>query len=244
MKKVGEHVVFSVSLEDVNLAVVEILKKKGYTPVRSLNNNDIQSLISLGEFLIDTKKGIIPEKEKLYFSEYFLNRLSGVRFILNMFFNNVDKKQINEIVGQAFYSISEKEQKVLISSFSLDKENGVKKVKSTEEVYSLSGVSSRDEVLVLVANIISDLSAKVESIFVNELEKGNLSGILINESEKEDLKSSKIIELGFSAKTTNCLYNLTLKEVLEVENDELLKIRNFGKESLREVQFFKTLYEL
>lgn len=65
--------------------------------------------------------------------------------------------------------------------------------------------------------------------------------------ESEALSSRPINELQFSSRTLNCLINSNIKYLIDLVNkteDDLLRIKNFGRKSLREVKEILKTFDL
>lgn len=82
-------------------------------------------------------------------------------------------------------------------------------------------------------NAISSVPEEVKSIQTTKSESPNLKGIPV------DLLLKPINELELSVRAHNCLIHAGIKRVIDLVNcsvDEALKIKNFGRKSLLEVE--------
>ena len=88
------------------------------------------------------------------------------------------------------------------------------------------------------------LSAKIMiehlNIVTNLSEISDISGIMNAKQEDSKLKKleTSIDDLDFSVRAYNCLKRaniLTLKDLVDKSENEMMKIRNLGKKSLKEV---------
>ncbi len=108
--------------------------------------------------------------------------------------------------------------------------------KLTLEVWT-NGSISADEATSLSAKILSEYLAQ----FINLTEHVNDVEIMV---EKEEDKKEKILEitieeLDLSVRSYNCLKRAginTVQELIQRDEEEMMKVRNLGKKSLEEVQ--------
>lgn len=108
--------------------------------------------------------------------------------------------------------------------------------KLTMEVWT-NGSISADEATSLSAKILSEYLAQ----FINLTEHVNDVEIMV---EKEEDKKEKILEitieeLDLSVRSYNCLKRAginTVQELIQRDEEEMMKVRNLGKKSLEEVQ--------
>jgi DNA-directed RNA polymerase, alpha subunit, bacterial and chloroplast-type len=108
--------------------------------------------------------------------------------------------------------------------------------KLTLEVWT-SGSISADEATSLSAKILSEYLSQ----FINLTEHVNNVEIMV---EKEEDKKEKILEitieeLDLSVRSYNCLKRAginTVQELIQRDEEEMMKVRNLGKKSLEEVQ--------
>lgn len=61
------------------------------------------------------------------------------------------------------------------------------------------------------------------------------------EPDKENILDKKIKDCGFSLRTKNCLVSAdieTVGDLVDYKKVDLLRLRNFGKKSLQEIEYF------
>ncbi len=114
--------------------------------------------------------------------------------------------------------------------------------KLTLEIWT-NGSIRPEEALNIAANILKDQL----NIFINFEETKSEELIEVNEGKKKkeqlqmlkELLNKSVDELEFSVRSANCLKNaniLTIGELVQKTEQEILQMKNFGRKSLNEIK--------
>ena len=102
-------------------------------------------------------------------------------------------------------------------------------------------------------NEIAQFSVAVADALIKELKKGNKTRN--NDAQKASVPSIldlRVIDSDFSVRTLNAMncvldksvHDATIRDIVKLKAEDLLKVRNFGKASLTEIQDFLANYGL
>lgn len=247
MKKIKSQVFLSLDINDINLMIVDFLKKRGYIILNILSLEDIKIFANSGELITEVEESnneLTEESGKILFSGIFLSRIGSLKTKLGMFINNVSENQVQSLSNKAFLKMEKREQDLLSFSYNLkgNEDLNFTKVKKLIEIENKFNLNNP---LKELNKALSKFAKILNQIFLTALSEKSLT--LNKVLSKDDKLDMKIIDAGFCKRTYNSFRSEGVEKIsnlIEFKINDLRKFRHLGQLGIEEFQTFRQLYEI
>ena len=247
MKIKTRFVSLSLSVEEIEEAIRDFLKKNGYELLKPIAIENLKNLFVNSELVLDAQKQTSriasSEESEISFPGILISRL-GSKNNISVFLENVENNYLQKILNDIFNQINEKYRKIISFTFCLDKPSiGMRK--SNAEVQKEFNLGDKNGSIIL-RKAIAEFSTHLKPIFLEGLKNKTLV-IKNDDKDREEILNIKLEDAGFSIRTYNCLRVVdvkTINDLIKMGERELLGLRNLGKLGIEEINIFKKIYNI
>lgn len=226
----------TLTIEEVFDFVKNIFAKKGYSGEFTIDNLKTLCEEKTIDIYLDrigeSDEKILLNSDHIIFPDILIKRLVSRACHLSVFFFHLEKENLQVILNEAFQRIKSEQKEILNFLYELDKDIHSRTVQKLKDVPG----NLKDTEL---RAIYRDFSKEVFIL----LKKKTIP--LKLKYSREDILNFSIRKVGFSARTENCLraYEIEfVSNLLEISDEKLIRLHNFGNVSFEEIRFFKELY--